>query len=217
MESLDWITLMITMACNLFDKMCQRDVVSWNAIIVGYAMHGHGKDALELFEQLQQSKTNPNHITFLCVLSACCHVGLVEEGQKYFDSMNQQYHIIPIMEHYVCMVDLLGRSGQLKEASEFINKMSIQPDATLWGCLLGACRVHNNIELAEYAAEHLIDLDPSNASPYVLLSNTYAAAGRWDAARNVRIIMKDRRVKKTPGCSWIVVNKQVHAFLMGDM
>eukprot|EP01018_Ginkgo_biloba_P007726 Gb_41233 [translate_table: standard] len=206
----------IEKACYLFDKMDQRNAVSWTAMIAGYAMHGHGKEALNLFEEMQQSGMNPNHVTLVCVLSACCHAGLVDKGWQYFHCMSQCYHITPAMEHYVCMVDLLGRSGLFDEAQNFINKMPIKPDATVWRCLLGACRMHNNIELGECVAERLFELDCKNAAPYVLLSNLYAAAGRWNDTENVRRLMKERRVKKTPGCSWVEVNKQMHAFLVGD-
>eukprot|EP01018_Ginkgo_biloba_P001839 Gb_27521 [translate_table: standard] len=203
-------------AHDVFDKLHQRNVVSWNAIIAGYAMHGCAKEALKLFEQMQQSGINPNHVTFVCVLSACCHAGLVDDGRRYFDCMSQHYHITPAMEHYSCMVDLLGRVGRLDEAHEFINKMPIKPSATVWGCLLGACRIHGNIELGEHAADQLFELDPKNAAAYVLLSNMYAAAGKWDNIEKVRKMMKDRRVQKKPGCSWIEVNKQVYAFVVGD-
>eukprot|EP01018_Ginkgo_biloba_P005616 Gb_23023 [translate_table: standard] len=203
-------------ARHLFDKIPQRDVVSWNAIISGYAMHGCGKEAIELFEQMQHSCTNPDHVTFVSVLSACCHAGLVDKGWQYFDCMSQNYHITPAMEHYGCMVDLLGRAGHLDEAQEFISKMPKKPDATVWRCLLAACRIHNNLELGERVAEQFLALDPEHSAPYVLLSNIYAAAGRWDDIEKVRKRMKDRRIKKKPGCSWIEVNNQVYAFLAGD-
>eukprot|EP01018_Ginkgo_biloba_P013165 Gb_21064 [translate_table: standard] len=203
-------------AHDIFDNMHQRNVVSWTAMIAGYAMHGCGKEALKLFEQMQRLGVNPNHITLVCVLSACCHAGLVEEGRKYFDCMSQYYHITPSMKHYVCIVDLLGRAGRLDEARDFIKKMPIEPDAIVWNCLLGACRIHNNIELGECVAKHLLELDPKSAAPYVLLSNIYAASGRWDESEHVRQMMNERKVKKMPGCSWIEVNKHVHAFLVGD-
>eukprot|EP01018_Ginkgo_biloba_P002616 Gb_35467 [translate_table: standard] len=206
----------IEKARDLFDKMHQRNAVSWTAMIAGYAMHGCGNEALKLFEQMQHSGINPNHVTLVSVLSACCHAGLVDEGRRYFDCMSRYYHIIPVMEHYRCMVDLLGRAGRLNEAQDFINKMPIKPDSIVWVCLLSACRKYKNMELGESVAEHLFELNPKNATPYVLLSNMYAAAGRWDDIENVRRMMKDRRIKKTPGCSWIEVNKQVHVFLVGD-
>eukprot|EP01018_Ginkgo_biloba_P027163 Gb_22477 [translate_table: standard] len=206
----------IEKAYDLFGKMHQRNAISWTAMIAGYAMHGYGKEALMLFEQMQHSGTKPDHVTLVCVLSACCHAGLVDQGRQYFDLMSKYYHIAPTMEHYGCMVDLLGRSGRLDEAEDFIHKMPIKPNVTVLGCLLGACRVHNNIELGERVAKYIFELDPKNATPYVLLSNIYAAAGRWDDIEKVRKMMRDRGVTKKPGCSWIEVNKQVHAFLVGD-
>jgi pentatricopeptide repeat protein len=207
----------IEKARDLFDKMQERNAISWTAMIGGYAMNGCGKEALKLFEEMQQrSGVIPNHVTFVCVLSACCHTGLVEEGQKYFNHMTRSYNIMPTMQHYCCMVDLFGRAGLLDRAQDFINNMPIKPDATVWACLLGACRIHNNIELGEYAAGHIFELNPEIATPYVLLSNMYATSGRWDEIENVRKSMKDRGVKKLPGCSWIEVNKQVHTFLTGD-
>eukprot|EP01018_Ginkgo_biloba_P001239 Gb_28664 [translate_table: standard] len=206
----------IEIARHLFDKMPQRDVVSWNAMIVAYATHGCGKEALTLFEQMQHMGMKPDHVTFVGVLSACCHAGLVDEGWQYFDCMNQYHQVTPALEHYGCMVGLLGRAGRLDEAHDFINKMPIKPGPIVWRCLLGACRIHNNIELGESVAKRLLELDPKNATPYVLLSNIYAAAGRWDDTEKVRKIMKDRNVKKKPGCSWIEVNKKVYTFLVGD-
>jgi len=201
---------------KLFNEMPQRDAVSWNAMIVGYAMHGYGKETLQLFEQMKHSSSKPDHITFIGVLSACCHAGLVDDGQQYFDYMIQCYGIRPVMEHYCCMVDLLGRAGHLDEAQNFINKMPIKPNSSVWGSLLGACRIHGNIDLGEHAAKQLFELDPGNATPYVLLSSIYAETGRWDGFQNIRKTMKDKMVKKNPGCSWIEVNKQVYAFHAGD-
>lgn len=203
-------------ACKVFDRMPRQDMVTWTAMITGYAMHGRGKQALQLFKQMQKSGISPDHVTFLGVLSACCHSGLVNDGLWYFECMNQCYHITPAMEHYCCMVDLLGRAGQLIEAQDFINKMPIKPDASVWGSLLGACRIHSNIEIGDYVAERLFELDPKNSRPYVLLSNMYAVAGRWNDIEKVRKIMKDNKVKKEPGCSWIEVNKQMHVFAVGD-
>eukprot|EP01018_Ginkgo_biloba_P002598 Gb_38504 [translate_table: standard] len=206
----------IEKARDLFDRMHQRNAISWTAMIAGYAMHGCGKEALKLFEQMQHAGMSPDHVTLVSVLSACCHAGLVDEGRQYFDCMSQCYHITPAMKHYSCMVDILGRAGRLDEAQDFINQMPIKPDATVWGCLLGACRVHSNIELGERVAGHMLELDPKNAAPYVVLSNMYAAAGRWDDIANVRKMMKEKRVKKMPGCSWIEISRQVHAFRVGD-
>lgn len=156
----------------------------------------------------------PNFITFIAVLSACSHTGLVDEGLQCFHCMTQDYCITPKAEHYRCMVDLLGRAGHLKEALHFINKMHLQPDAGIWGALLGACSIHCNIHLGECVADYLLDLDPENVGHYVLLSNLYAAAGRWGDVVKVRTMMKVRGLKKIPGHSWIEINNKVHVFLV---
>eukprot|EP01018_Ginkgo_biloba_P037419 Gb_09409 [translate_table: standard] len=203
-------------ARQLFEEMPERNVVSWTAMIAGYGMHGHGEDALALFSRMQQEDMKPDHITFISVLSACSHSGLVNEGWQYFNCMSQDYCIEPKMKHYACMVDLLGRAGHLHDAQDFIQKMPLKPNADVWGGLLGACRIHCDIELAESVAERLFDLEPESAGYYVLLSNIYAAVGRWDDVSKVRAMMKNRGLKKTPGCSLIEVNNKVHAFLVGD-
>eukprot|EP01018_Ginkgo_biloba_P006645 Gb_37102 [translate_table: standard] len=206
----------IEMARQWFDKMPERDVVSWSAMIAGYGIHGHGKDALKLFSQMQRTGMRPNDVTFVSVLSACSHTGLVDEGWQYFDCMSRDYGIKPKVKHYACMVDLLGRAGHLDEAQDIVKKMPLEPDAGVWGALLGACRIHCNIELGEHVAEHLFDLEPENAGYYVLLSNIYASAGRWNDVAKLRTRMKERGLKKPPGCSFIEVNSQVHAFLVED-
>nr|ADE77588.1 unknown [Picea sitchensis] len=197
--------------------MSNKNVVSWNAMIVGYGMHGHGEDALVLFTQMQQRGVKPNEITFISVLSACSHAGLVDEGWKCYNCMTLDYAITPTVEHYACMVDLLGRAGHLNEAWDFIEKMPIEPGASVWGAFLGSCRIHCNIELGERVAELLLNLDPDNAGYYVLLSNIYAAAGRWDDVAKVRKMMKEKDVKKSPGCSLIEVNNKLHSFVVGDI
>jgi pentatricopeptide repeat protein len=203
-------------ARQVLDEMPERDVVSWNSLITGFALHGRGKEALQLFEQMQLLDIKPNNTTFIGILSACSHAGLVDEGWQYFYSMNRDNCITPTAGHYACMVDLLARAGCLKEAEEFIDEMPFKLDAVAWGSLLGACRVHVNTEVAKRAAEHLFELEPENAGTYVLLSNIYAAAGRWNDAAKIRILMKDRGVKKKPGCSWIKVKNKVHTFVVGD-
>ncbi|XP_057836382.2 pentatricopeptide repeat-containing protein At2g20540 [Cryptomeria japonica] len=204
----------IKIARHLFDKMERRDVVSWNAMIVAYGMHGHCEDALLLFNQMQQQQIKPTHVTFVSVLSACSHAGLVDEGFKWFNCMIRDYNITPGLEHYACMVDLLGRAGRLDEAHEFIKNMPIEPGIDLWGALLGASRIHGNVELGESAAEHIFQLDSDDAGYYVMLSNIYAEAGRWDGVAKVRLLLKGRRLKKRPGCSWIEVNNRVQEFCL---
>jgi len=203
-------------ARHLFDNMSEQNVVSWNSMIACYAQHGHGQEAIGLFEQMQGVGTKPDGITFVSLLSACSRAGLVEEGWHYFDSMDKDYHIVAGAEHYACMVDLLGRSGMLDEAKDFIDRMPIQPSAAVWGSLMGACRIHVNLELGKYAAERLLQLEPTMAAPYVLLSNIYAVAGRWDNVAKIRTMMKDRGVKKKPGLSWIEVKNRVHTFVAED-
>jgi pentatricopeptide repeat protein len=206
----------INYACQVFCRMPQYDTVSWNAMIGGYAQHGCGKEALQLFEQMQLASTKPNHITFVGVLSACSHVGLVNEGYFYFDSIKRDHSILPIMEHYACMVDLLGLAGCLDEAQRFINTMPCEPNACMWRSLLAACRIHGNEKLGIHAAERLLQLEPQDDAAYVLLSNIYAAAGRWDDVASVRNLMKELRVEKEPGFSWITVRNKVHAFFSQD-
>ncbi|KAH9293478.1 hypothetical protein KI387_041321 [Taxus chinensis] len=203
-------------ARGLFDKMHHPGVVSWNAMLAGYAMHGHSKDALKLFELMNHSGTIPDHISFICILFACSHAGLVDDGCKYFIHMSDSYYLPPKMDHYVCMVDLLGRAGHLDGALNFIIKIPIKPDAVVWMSMLGTCRSHKNIVLGEFVAELLFELNPKNAAAYVLLSNMYADVGRWSDVQKLRKLMKDRGIKKTPGCSWIEVHKMVHAFCVGD-
>ncbi|KAH7577868.1 hypothetical protein JRO89_XS01G0309200 [Xanthoceras sorbifolium] len=203
-------------ANRVFDSMQVRDVITWTALIVGYAKNGRGKDSLQFYDQMLASGTKPDAITFIGLLFACSHAGLVENARHYFQSMNKVYGIKPGPEHYACMIDLLGRSGKLVEAKELLDEMVVEPDATVWKAFLAACRVHGNLELGERAAKNLFELEPKNAMPYVLLSNMYSAAGKWDAAARIRKLMKSRRISKEPGCSWIELNSQVHTFMSED-
>lgn len=206
----------IHLAQQVFDNMFNRDVVSWNAIILGYGMHGYAENALALFREMQQEGVMPDHITFIAVLSACSHAGFVDEGCKYFVCMTSDHHITPRVEHYACLVDLLGRSGRLDEACNFIKNMPIEPGVGVWGALLGACGIHGNLELGEHVSEKLISLNPKNVSNYVSLSNIYAAAGRWDGVLKVRRLIKSAGIEKIPGCSWIEIKNEVHSFVVGD-
>lgn len=203
-------------ACQVFDNMPELDLISWNAMIAGYAQHGHGKEALKLFEEMVWTGVKPDRITFLSVISACSHAGLVDEGRNYFDYMSRVHCISPGADHYARMIDLLGRSGCLDEAENLINNMPFEPDVGVWEALLGVCRIHGNMKLGIRAAECLFNLEPQNDATYVLLSNMFAKAGRWDDAAKVRKAMKDKGVKKEPGCSWIQVKSRVHVFLAED-
>ncbi|XP_058102710.1 pentatricopeptide repeat-containing protein At1g11290, chloroplastic-like [Magnolia sinica] len=202
-------------ARRVFDSMRERNLVSWSTMISGYGMHGRGKVALELFDWMKGSM-DPDHITFVSLLSACSHAGLIAEGWQCFNSMIRDFHIMPRTEHYACMVDLLGRAGQLNEAREFIENMPIKPDAGVWGALLGACRIHSNVKLAELAAKSLFELDPENSGRYVLLSNIYMFSGKREEADKVWGLMKRRGVKKTAGHTVIEVKNKVYTFLVGD-
>ncbi|XP_057836797.2 putative pentatricopeptide repeat-containing protein At3g13770, mitochondrial isoform X1 [Cryptomeria japonica] len=206
----------IDKARELFDRMPQRDVISWNAMIAGYAQNGFCKDALKIFELMKHWRTYPDILTFSSVLCACSHAGLVDEGCTYFNHMNNPYCITATVDHYVCMVDLLARAGYLEDTLNFIIKMPVKPLVVVWTCFLGACRSHMNIGLGVFTAMLLFDMDPKNAATYVLLSNIYAEVGMWGEVQMVRRLMKDRGIKKIPGCSWIEEHKMVHAFCAGD-
>ena len=187
----------------LFDMMLERNTVTWNSLIFGYANHGHCNEAIELFNQMEESETKLDHLTFTAVLNACSHAGMVELGKSLFQKMQEKYRIEPRLEHYACMVDLLSRAGKLTEAHDLIKAMPIEPDKFVWGALLGACRNHGNVELAEVAAEHLFELEPESPGSSLLMSNLYSEAGRWGNAARMKKMMKQRKFSKFPGCSWI--------------
>lgn len=200
----------------LFWGMPKGDLASWNAMIKGLAIHGKGNEALEIFSMMERSRVVPNYITFVGLLSACSHGGLVEKGLELFYSMQSQYSIAPRIELYGCVVDLLGRAGRLTEAYEFIKCMPIEPDAVVWGALLGACRSHQNVELAEESACRLVELEPSHDGNYVLLSNVFASEGKWEDVAKVRAHMRAQNVQKTPGCSGVELGGTVYEFSAGD-
>ncbi|CAN1230101.1 Pentatricopeptide repeat-containing protein DOT4, chloroplastic [Linum grandiflorum] len=203
-------------ASRLFMKMPVKDVIAWNTIIGGYGMHGLGKEAVEAFRRMRQEGIEPDQVSFISVLYACSHSGLVDEGYRFFEIMQNECNISPNLEHYACVVDLLSRKGKLRTAYEFINAMPISPDATIWGSLLCGCRIHHDVELAEEVSEHVFELEPENAGYYVLMSNIYAEAEMWDEARRIREKIGRRGLKKHPGCSWIADEKRVHVFVAGD-
>lgn len=206
----------IRTARKLFDTMEERHVTTWNAMIDGYGTHGLGKDAVELFNDMQQGTIKPNDITFLCVISACSHSGLVEEGLRFFSSMKEDYGLEPAMDHYGAMVDLLGRAGQLNKAWDFIQDMPVEPGITVFGAMLGACKIHKNVELGERAAKKLFELNPDEGGYHVLLSNIYATASMWDKMAKVRTMMEKTGLQKTPGCSLVELKNEVHSFYSGS-
>ncbi|XP_058075993.1 pentatricopeptide repeat-containing protein At5g66520-like [Magnolia sinica] len=188
-------------ALQVFDEMPIKNILSWNSMISGMALNGCGKQALALFGRMWMMGLEPNGVTFIGVLSACSHTGLVVEGHRFFDFMTQVYGIKPQLEHYGCMVDLLGRAGLIKEALSFVEGMPVEPHPGLWGALVGACRIHGEVKLGEELGKRLIDLEPHHGGRYVLLSNIYAAARRWDDVAMVRKLLKDRKVLKAAGNS----------------
>ncbi|XP_078438361.1 pentatricopeptide repeat-containing protein At5g66520-like [Wolffia australiana] len=203
-------------ALSLFDEMPERDVRMWSVMIGALAVHGHAREALRLFSEMEAAGMAPDSVTFTGVLSACSHGGLVEEGVQILRKMEATYGIAPTIEHYGCAVDLLGRAGKLDRAREMMKKMPMEPDVVIWGGLLMACRAHRNVELGELAATEMLRLDPGNAGALVFLSNSYATADRWDKVEETRRRMKDKGIKKPPGSSSIEVCGIVHEFTSGN-
>jgi len=203
-------------AWEVFRGMRKKDIVVWNAAISGLAMSGHVKAAFGLFGQMEKSGIEPDGNTFVGLLCACTHAGLVDEGRQYFNSMERVFTLTPEIEHYGCMVDLLGRAGFLDEAHQLVKSMPMEANAIVWGALLGGCRLHRDTQLVEVVLKQLIALEPSNSGNYVLLSNIYSANHKWEDAAKIRSIMSGRGIKKVPGYSWIEVDGVVHEFLVGD-
>lgn len=195
-------------AYMVFADISRKNRITWNTMILGLAMHGHSKDALRLFlRMLKDGSQEPDHVTFLGVLCACSHGGMVNEGRRYFESMRKDYHIEPTVRHYGCVVDMLGRAGFLEEAYELIRSMPIRCNAIVWRSLLGACRMHANIELGEMVRKKLLHLEPDHSSDYVQLSSMHASVGQWDLMLNVRRMMNDGGIKKPkPGYSFVGVD-----------
>ena len=204
-------------AKRVFKGMHKPDLVSWTSLIVGYAQHGQPNDALQIFELLLKSGTKPDHVTFVGVLSACTHAGLVDKGLEYFHSIKTKHKLKHTADHYACIVDLLARAGRFEEAETIVNDMPIKPDKFLWASLLGGCRIHGNVELAKRAAEALFEIEPENPATYVTLANIYATAGMWSEVAKIRNTMDKRRVVKKPGLSWIEIKRDMHVFTVGDM
>ncbi|XP_050223011.1 pentatricopeptide repeat-containing protein At1g08070, chloroplastic-like [Mercurialis annua] len=203
-------------AISVFNCMENKDLISWNTLIGGLAVHGRGADALRLFSEMRSSGEKPDGITFLGVLCVCTHMGLINEGFSFFQSMIDDYSIVPQIEHYGCMVDLLARAGLLVQAVDFVTKMPMEADAVIWAALLGACRVYKNVELAEVALKKLTKFEPENPANYVMLSNIYGDLRRWKDVARLKVAMRDTGFKKIPGCSSIEVNDGVFEFYSLD-
>ncbi|XP_051131014.1 pentatricopeptide repeat-containing protein At4g14850 [Andrographis paniculata] len=203
-----------------FIEMPRRNLISWNAIIGGYAHQGRADKALEMFEEMTNCRNPerlvPNYVTFVCVLAACSRGGTVNSGMDIFESMMGKYKITPGAEHYACVVDMLGRAGQVERAYEFIRRMPLHPTISMWGALLGACKMHGKAELGRIAAEKLFELDPQDSGNHVILSNMFAATGQWNEASLVRKEMKDVGIKKGAGFSWISLKNSIHVFQAKD-
>ncbi|KAJ1273756.1 hypothetical protein BS78_05G008600 [Paspalum vaginatum] len=204
-------------AWMVFQQMRKRDIIVWNAMILGLGMTGHEKIAFALVGQMEKSGMTLNDNTFIGLLCSCTHTGLVKDGRRYFRNMTQLYRISPRIEHYGCMVDLLSRAGLLEEARKLIEDMPMEANAVVWGSLLGGCKIHRNADLAEHALEQLIRLEPWNSGNYVMLSNIYSNSGRWEDAAKLRLEMKAKGVEKVPASSWVELDGKVHEFHVGDI
>ncbi|KAK9137287.1 hypothetical protein Sjap_007881 [Stephania japonica] len=201
---------------KIFNGMSQRNSVSWNSMIAAFARHGYGFEVLKLFEGMRSEGLEPTDVTFLSLLHACSHMGLVKEGMEFLESMTKVYGITPRVEHYACAVDMLGRAGNLNEAKNFIESLPIDPGIQVWQALLGACSIHGDSDVGKYAAEKLISASPGSVTPYVLMSNIYSSEGRWQERAKAIKKMKESGMKKEPGMSWIEIEKELHSFVVQD-
>ncbi|CAN0878749.1 Pentatricopeptide repeat-containing protein At2g41080 [Linum grandiflorum] len=203
---------------KVFSDCEDADNVLWSSMIAAYGFHGKGEEAIKLFDEMQGNGLEPNEVTFLSLLYACSHCGLKEKGMQFFQEMEERFGMTPSVQHYTCMVDLLGRSGQLKQAEDMIRSMpvKVKPDAAIWKTLLSACKIHKDADMAERIAEEVLKLQPEDAASYVLLANAKASARRWNEVSEVWKEMRRKNVKKEPGVSWLEVKNQVHQFCMAD-
>ncbi|KAK9735815.1 hypothetical protein RND81_04G230100 [Saponaria officinalis] len=203
-------------AQKMFDQTGTRSTVLWTAIISGYAFHGYGREALRLFDLMMEDDIQPNEVTFVAVLTACSHAGLIDEGRKIFKLMKEVYDISPGVEHFTCMVDLFGRAGELDEIKNFIYENDLSHLSSVWKAFLSSCRVHKRFDLGKWVSEKLQKLEPLDAEHYVLLSNMCGTSDRWEESAKIRRLMQTKGVRKQPGQSWIQLNNNVHTFVMGD-
>lgn len=203
-------------AQSVFLATDEKNVVSWTSLISGFALNGKSREALDHFDRMLESGIEPNHVTFLSVLQACTHAGLLEKGWEIFNMMSNQYSLRPGLDHYACVADLFGRRGKLREALDFIEEMPVAPDAGIWGALLGACKIHHNLEIGEHAARQLFRLEPRAAAPYVEMANIYALAKEWGGVAAMRVEMKAKQVAKSPGQSVVHVDGKCYSFTVED-
>ncbi|XP_031501595.1 pentatricopeptide repeat-containing protein At3g51320 [Nymphaea colorata] len=208
----------LDLAHKLFSTMPKKNVVSWNVMIMAHATHGHGMDAITLFEEMRSSggAVLPDEVTFIGVLCACAHLGAADHGQRYFDMMSRDYGVTPSFAHYWCLANLYGGIGLVQEAEEIIKSMPMESESFLWGGLLSFCRFHGDVDLGEKIAKKLIELEPYNSARYTLLLNVYAVAGRWEDVVKLKETMKERGLKSLTSCSLIDLNNTVHDFVAGD-
>ncbi|KAI3706611.1 hypothetical protein L6452_24479 [Arctium lappa] len=199
-----------------FQKLPEKNIVSWNALINGYAQNGRCNEAIGFYREMQETGVKPNAVTLLGLLCACNHGGLVDDGFAYFNEAKSKNPSLLEPAHYACMVDLLARSGRFSEAERFIQDLPFDPGIGFWKALLGGCQIHLNMELGEFAAAKILDLDPRDVSSYVMVSNAHSAAGRWQSVSNIREEMRAKRMKRVPGCSWIEVGCEIRVFVNGD-
>lgn len=202
-------------AIEVFEKYPKRGLSSWNSIIIGLAMNGHEREAIEFFSKLESSELKPDHVSFIGVLTACKHLGAVDKARDYFALMMNKYKIEPSIKHYTCMVDVLGQAALLEEAEELIKGMPIKADAIIWGSLLSSCRKHGNARIAKRAVQRVHELNPSDAGGYVLMYNVHAESNKFEEAMEQRLLMKKSLTEKEPGCSSIELYGEVHEFLAG--
>ncbi|GMH30227.1 hypothetical protein Nepgr_032070 [Nepenthes gracilis] len=198
---------------RVFDRMKSKDLTSWNTMLTGYAVNGETSRAMVLFEEMIESGLSSDAVTFIALLSGCSHAGLIDHGLRLFDRMKNEFQVSPTVEHYACLVDMLGRIGRIKEALEIAETMPISPSGSVWGSLLNSCRLHSNVSIGELASSRLFELEPNNPGNYVVLSNIYANAGMWESVKRVRKMMESRDMEKEAGCSWIQVKSRVHSFI----
>ncbi|XP_076926728.1 putative pentatricopeptide repeat-containing protein At5g08490 [Bidens hawaiensis] len=206
----------INSACKLFKSTRYKDLVMYTSMVGGYAIHGMGEEALQVYYKMVENGGKPDHVIITAILSACSHTGLVHEGLRIFNSLNEVYNINPTMEQYACVVDLLARNGRISDAYRFITSMPVEPTANMWGPLLGDCKNYNEVEMGSVVADHLLKVEANNMGNYVVMSNIYAGKDKWEEVLEIRRLMKTENLKKAAGCSWIEVDGRKSVFIAGD-